>query len=180
MDRTFNKFVWNQFGQRPSTMSIGNEKKIGSPWKTISSRLKVYPSLNVTNVAPLITSLTFKNWCEIVRSNDQTTLPTCELTLYDEETVTPYRCLHEKSFEEETIESSKKICQKENIQDFDKCSSINQLKQRALTFCNVRGKIFNNQLRSLISCGLARFNAIEFDCCSLKGNDEITSCYSTF
>jgi len=128
----------------------------------------VYPSLNVTNVAPLITSLAFKNWCEIVRSNDQTNLPTCEITLYDEETVTPYRCLHEKSFEEETIESSKKNCQKQKIQDLNKCSSINQLKQRASTFCNVRGEVFTNQLRSLISCGLARFNAVEFNCCSLK------------
>ena len=176
MGGTFEQFVRDRSGKCPSALPIGNlEQSRGG--EIIENRfvflIKVFPSLNVTNIVPLSTSLTFKNWCEIVPSNDQTTLPTCEVTLYNEETVTPHRCLHEKSSEEESIGSRGQICQKQQLADSNKCLSINQFRQRATTFCIDRDEILGSSFRPSTSCGLARFTAIEFDCCSTKEDDPI-------
>lgn len=130
--------------------------------------VKVYPSLDVTNILPLSKALSFGNWCELIPPSNGNGPVRCQLTLYHDQSVMPYRCLHSQSDDEESSTQLARGCTRQQFNDPARCSSIYDWEDEALMHCDTRGEVLASSLKPLTSCGLGQFQGVKFDCCSIQ------------
>lgn len=157
-----------------------SSRKVSIEWFVVFS-FKTYPSLEIGNIVLLDTVLRFDNWCELISSTSDAN-PRCRTTPQAEESVRPFRCLHQNSAQEESLVSSPD-CLRRNIGGPSRCLRAEKWEQMASMDCSNRTMILSSSLKTLGWCGLGEFRGVEFSCCPLtgtRGNDgEFVSHWST-
>lgn len=131
---------------------------------------QAYPSLHIKNIIRLDIELKFSNWCELLPSKTDE-IPRCKSSNSLEESIRPYRCLHDKSQQEDQFIGTDS-CSIKLIQRPRDCYQAAKWQELATLDCAQTNTILNSTLSPFHSCGLAQFHAVKFICCALKDNED--------
>lgn len=123
--------------------------------------------MNIGNIIRLDTVLRFENWCELIPSLDDN-IPRCKSQISSEETVQPFRCLHDNSAREDVFVPSTG-CTVNNLVRQNECLRSEKWQEFATLHCSKQNTMLNSSIIPLNWCGLSEFHGVKFHCCILKG-----------